>query len=228
MVGKSYRCPCPSGCCPACLRYRYRKRGRPAPPAVGVNVTLMCSSSFPPTSSRSCRSAEIAGIRARESHRDAGHGFAPSIRQRQRLRRTGASHALIAEVHRARGQRYVRHHGTGPRQARRLRACAIGHRHRARALPAAVGVNVTLIVQLEFAATVVPQLSVSLKSPAFAPAIATLMPVRLVDWPLVRVKVCGELVAAHSLTAEVQAARRQGYAPAAASLDRNRTSSTYM
>ena len=47
--------------------------------------------------------------------------------------------------------------------------------------PAAVGVNVTLIVQLEFAATVVPQLSVSAKSPALAPLIATLIPVRLVD-----------------------------------------------
>jgi hypothetical protein len=46
--------------------------------------------------------------------------------------------------------------------------------------PAADGVNVTLIVQLEFAATVVPQLLVCAKSPALVPVMATLTPVSAV------------------------------------------------
>ena len=43
--------------------------------------------------------------------------------------------------------------------------------------PATVGVNVTLIVQFEFAASEVPQVLVWAKSPV----VLTLMPVRLLD-----------------------------------------------
>ena len=48
-------------------------------------------------------------------------------------------------------------------------------------VPAADGVKVTLIVQLEFAATEVPQLSVSAKSLAFVPVIDRLTPVSADD-----------------------------------------------
>src|SRR5277367_4989553 len=47
--------------------------------------------------------------------------------------------------------------------------------------PAAAGVKVTLMVQLEFAATDVPQLSVSAKSAALVPVIEMLTPVRADD-----------------------------------------------
>ena len=61
-------------------------------------------------------------------------------------------------------------------------------------VPDAVGVKVTLMVQLEFAATDVPQLSVSAKSPAFAPVIDTLTLVSAVLLPFVSVEGCEELV----------------------------------
>jgi hypothetical protein len=61
-------------------------------------------------------------------------------------------------------------------------------------VPDAVGVNVTLIVQLELFARLVPQLLVCPKSPALVPPTATLSPVRVDPVPLVRVKGCGELV----------------------------------
>ena len=61
-------------------------------------------------------------------------------------------------------------------------------------MPAAVGVNFTLTVQLEFAAMVVPQLLVCAKSPEFVPVTDTLMPVSAEAVPLVSVRGCGELV----------------------------------
>ena len=52
---------------------------------------------------------------------------------------------------------------------------------------------VTLTVQLELAATDVPQLLVCAKSAAFVPVIDTLTPVRAVPLLLVSVNSCGEL-----------------------------------
>jgi hypothetical protein len=60
--------------------------------------------------------------------------------------------------------------------------------------PDAVGVNVTLIVQVEFAAMAVPQLLVCTKSTAFVPVTDTLMPVSADAPPLLSVNGCGELV----------------------------------
>ena len=54
------------------------------------------------------------------------------------------------------------------RNGLRARRCVVGNREAVR-VPAAVGVNVTLVVQLAPATTLPPQLSVSLKSPGLAP-----------------------------------------------------------
>ena len=58
----------------------------------------------------------------------------------------------------------------------------------------ACGVNVTLIVQLPFGNTVLAQVVVSAKSPAFVPVIETLTPVKFVFPVLVRVTTCTGLV----------------------------------
>ena len=59
--------------------------------------------------------------------------------------------------------------------------------------PFAVGVKVTLTVQLKLAARVVPQLLFWVKSPGFVPDTETLIPVIEVPLPLVSVNTCGKL-----------------------------------
>src|SRR5207245_7501265 len=61
-------------------------------------------------------------------------------------------------------------------------------------LPAAVGVKVTLIVQLAPPATLDPHVFVSEKSPAFVPVILMLVIVRLLPPVLLNVTVCAPLV----------------------------------
>ena len=61
-------------------------------------------------------------------------------------------------------------------------------------LPLAVGVKVTLIVQLPPAPTELPQVFVWAKSPAFVPVIAMLVRLKLPLPVLFRVTVCAPLV----------------------------------
>ena len=60
--------------------------------------------------------------------------------------------------------------------------------------PKLAGVNFTLMVQLEFAASVVPQLLVCEKSPGFVPVNEMAMLVSELELPLVSVTGCGELL----------------------------------
>ena len=60
--------------------------------------------------------------------------------------------------------------------------------------PVAVGVNVTLIVQVPFAATELPQVLVAAKSPGSVPAVPILVTVKLAFPVLVRVTACAALV----------------------------------
>jgi hypothetical protein len=61
-------------------------------------------------------------------------------------------------------------------------------------VPAAVGVNVTLIVQLPLAATELPQVFVSAKSPALVPVMLMLVMLKLALPVLLRVTFCAALV----------------------------------
>jgi hypothetical protein len=61
-------------------------------------------------------------------------------------------------------------------------------------LPAAVGLNVTLIVQLLPAATLAPHVLLSAKSPAFVPVTPMLVIARLLPPVLLSVTVCAALV----------------------------------
>jgi len=61
-------------------------------------------------------------------------------------------------------------------------------------VPAAVGVNVTLIVQLLFAATELPQVFVSAKSPVLTPVMLILVMLILALPVLLRVALCAGLV----------------------------------
>jgi hypothetical protein len=69
--------------------------------------------------------------------------------------------------------------------------------------PVAPGLNVTLIVQLEFAATPLPQLSVSVKSAAFAPAKLMLVTLSAVLLESESVIVCDVLAVVRSWLANV-------------------------
>ena len=62
-------------------------------------------------------------------------------------------------------------------------------------VPAAVGVNVTLIVQLLFAATELPQVFVSAKSPGLVPVMLRLVMLKLVLPVLLSFTLCAGLVA---------------------------------
>jgi hypothetical protein len=61
-------------------------------------------------------------------------------------------------------------------------------------LPAAVGLNTTLIVQFPPAATLPPHVFVSEKSPAFGPVIPMLLIVRLLPPVLLSVTICAPLL----------------------------------
>ena len=123
---------------------------------------------------------EIAGIGPR--HGDAGdcQGGRPGVVERHRLGGTAGAHVLVGIRQAAGTQRHDRHPGTGAGEGHGggdPAALSVMVTDAPR-LPAAVGVNVTEMLQFPPAATLAPQVLVCAKSPGLVPATAMLVIVK--------------------------------------------------